>query len=219
MVSENSLGRAHSLGRAQSPFQDVPAETLVETILRSHKILSRVHEEELQEARDRSVEMIAALRALEEYRTGIEKAIAEVRTVTAEQAKLVNAWNGRHQDFLENFDKKSAAIMEQVAGKHLALLDKKSAEVNQKATEQFKAIISQLAASLQLEIDALDKKVKDMSNNAIHDLNDFSSAVRKATNSLQEQSLKLYGRVLVLSVFGAFTGTVVALIAMHFWKK
>ncbi len=219
MVSENSPGGEQTPGGELSPFQDVPAETLVETILRSHKILSRVHAEELQEARDRSVEMIAALRALEAYRENIKTAIAEVRTVTAEQAKLVNAWNGRHQDFLENFDKKSAAIMEQMAGKYLPLLDKKSTDVNEKVKEQFKAIVSQLTASLQMEMDALDKKIKDMSNNAIHDLNDFSSAVRKATNSLQEQSLKLYVRVLVLSVFGAFTGTVVALIAMHFWKK
>ncbi|MDD2749159.1 MAG: hypothetical protein PHX24_03650 [Acidithiobacillus sp.] len=197
-------------------FKDVPTENLVDTILRSHTILSKVHEDELQAVRDRSIEMTEGLRSLEAYRDRIQEVIKDVQAVTKEQTILVSALKGRHQDFLENFDKKSATIMDQVAGKHLALLKEKSEEINKETAKQFRAIVSQLAASLQMEMDGVDKKVKDVTSNSIHDLNAFSTAVRSATKAFHEQSVKMYGRVLLLSLFGAFAGTVSALILLHF---
>lgn len=198
-------------------YQDVPTETLVDTILRSHRALAITHEAELHDVQQRLREMMIALWYCKKYRTEIKGAITEVRAVTEAQKKLINAWNGRHQDFLESFDKQTINLIKSVMESHNKMLDEKVASMNADVLKKVKPILDQLAASLQMEVDALGKKVGDSSHNAMHDLDAFNSAVRRSTKSWQDISVKLYGRVLAFSILGAFTGTVGGLFAFRFF--
>jgi hypothetical protein len=69
---------------------------------------------------------------------------------------------------------------------------------------------------LQMEVDALGKKVSENTHNAIHDLDALNSAVRRHAKNWQDQTAKLYGRILVFSILGAFAGTMAALLVVRF---
>jgi FtsZ-binding cell division protein ZapB len=199
-----------------SDLSRIPAETLVDTIMHSHRILARVHEEEIQDVQARLREIVAATQTIQGFSAEIQKTIKAVEAVTEKQAKLVDAWSGRHQDFLETFDKQAATFMKQSTESYAGILEAKAQSLNTEISKKLKPVLDQLAASLQMEVDALGKKVSENSHNAIHDLDALNSAVRRHTKNWQDQTVKLYGRILAFSVLGAFAGTIVALFISRF---
>lgn len=197
-------------------LETLPTETLVDTILKSHRALARVHEDEVQEIQTRLREVEAAAKTIQGFGADIQQTLQAVGKVTEEQQKLVNAWNGRHQDFLENFDKQTVAFMKQANDKSAGVLETQMKNLTNEAVKKLKSVFGELVASLDMDVNTLRKKVEEHSHNVIHDLDALDSAVRRHTKNWQDQTLKLYVRILLFSVFGAFTGTLVALFLSRF---
>ncbi|MCL4525162.1 MAG: hypothetical protein M1492_01460 [Gammaproteobacteria bacterium] len=189
----------------------VPAKTLADTIMNSHRILARVHEDEIEEVRARLQEIVAATQTIQNFDQELRQTIDAVKEVTSKQKALVDAWLGRHQDFLDTFDKKAEGFMKQSTDSYVKILETQAQSLNGDLVKKLKPVLDQLAASLQMEVDALGKKVSENTHNAMHDLDDFNAAVRRHTKNWQDQTVKLYSRILAFSVLGAFAGTMVAL--------
>ncbi len=82
---------------------------------------------------------------------------------------------------------------------------------------RIKPILNELSAKLGLEVEALGKKVGENTHNAMHEIDKFNEAVRQHGRVWRDQSTKLASRVLLFSLLGGFSGTLLALITVHFF--
>lgn len=191
---------------------DRPSETLVDTVLRSHRALARLHEDEIALVREREREIVDAARIIQGFAQEIDKTIQGMRPLQERQEALLQALEDRHQGFLKEFDRKYFEFSRKAQDSFL----KQLSGIDQESAKRMKPVLDQLAASLQMEVDALGKKVSENTHNAIHDLDALNSAVRRHAKNWQDQTAKLYGRILVFSILGAFAGTMAALLVVRF---
>jgi FtsZ-binding cell division protein ZapB len=191
---------------------DRPSETLVDTVLRSHRALARLHEDEIALVREREREIVDAARIIQGFAQEIDRTIQGMRPLQDRQEALLQALEDRHQGFLKEFDRKYFEFSRKAQDSFL----KQLSGIDQESAKRMKPVLDQLAASLQMEVDALGKKVSENTHNAIHDLDAFNSAVRRHTKNWQDQTAKLYGRILIFSILGGFSGAMAALLVARF---
>lgn len=191
--------------------QSNTTETLVETIMKSHQLLSRLHEDEIALVRTREKEIVDAALMIQGFAQEIDKTMQGMKPLQDQQAALLQTLEDRNQAFLQEFDRKYFEFSRKAQDSFL----KQLSGIDQESAKKLRPVLDQLAASLQMEVDALGKKVSENSHNAIHDLDALNSAVRRHTKNWQDQTVKLYGRMLAFSVLGAFAGTMVALFLSH----
>ncbi|MBU2853337.1 hypothetical protein [Acidithiobacillus ferriphilus] len=187
-------------------------ETLVETIMKSHQLLSRLHEDEIALVRTREKEIVDAALIIQGFAQEIDKTMQGMKPLQDRQAALLQTLEDRNQAFLQEFDRKYFEFSRKAQDSFL----KQLSGMDQESAKKLRPVLDQLAASLQMEVDALGKKVSENTHNAVHDLDALNSAVRRHTKNWQDQTVKLYGRILAFSVLGAFAGTMMALFAVRF---
>lgn len=187
-------------------------ENLVETIMRSHQLLSRLHEDEISLVREREKEIVDAALIIQGFAQEIEKTVRGMKPLQDRQMALLQTLEDRNKAFLDTFDQKYFEFSRRAQDSFL----KQLSSIDRESANRLKPILEELAKKLQQEVDALAEKVKENVNNAAHDLDAFNSAVRRHTKSWQDQTVKLYGRVLAFSVLGAFAGTMAGLLVAKF---
>lgn len=187
-------------------------ENLVETIMRSHQLLSRLHEDEISLVREREKEIVDAALIIQGFAQEIQKTIEGMKPLQDQEAALLKTLEDRHEAFLRDFDQKYFEFSRRAQDSFLNQLK----GIDKESAKKLKPVLDQLAGKLQQEVDALSQKVKDNINNAAHDLDAFNEAVRRHTKTWQDHTLKLYGRILMFSISGAFIGTIAALFLTRF---
>lgn len=200
-----------------NPHADQPAETLVDIVFRSHRVLAQLHADELADINAKMEAITQAFEQAKTYDDVIQKTIENMQEATKNQNILINAWNGRHQDFLDQFDVRTQDFMRQSLDRHIKLLEDSSKKINETVSKNMKQSIEQLSSSLQMEIEVINTKGKKISHNFMQELESFNNAVNNSREYWKSYTGPLYQRVFWFSFIGASIGSGLALfLVLHF---
>lgn len=190
------------------PDNHLPGKNLAEEIMQSHRLLARVHEKEIQDVQTRLKEMSEAIAEVRNFGAQtLPNVLGHLEEVTADQHKLITSWRGKHQDFLDGFDQQSKVFMEQSSES----LKKQLQVLSEEVLKRHQQVLKQFSEQWSKEIQVMNAQVQKIHGNLEHDLNEISEVIQRHNRTWQDKTTKLYGGVLVLSVSGAFAGTIAAL--------